>query len=261
MVLRSGISLFFLFFALAGIAGAQAKRNARTPAAPEPVATPTPSGPKKNERPATNGNVVKTQPTVTTKEPLYRYEFTQPDFLISRIVIEHDDTGKGTVSFEKKSYGEPITEPIEVSTGSLEKLKAAFAALNFIDSTESYQFERDYPHMGNIAITLKKAGKERTAKYNWTTNPEAKTLMDEYRRVANQFVWMFDFNLARENQPLETPRLVDALDGLLKRNEISDPHQMLPFLQAVSNDERVPLIGRNHAGKLVKQIEKQKKNN
>ena len=35
---------------------------------------------------------------------------------------------------------------------------------------------------------------------------------------------------------------------------------MLPFLQALSNDERVPLIGRNRAGKLVKQIEKQKKN-
>ena len=34
---------------------------------------------------------------------------------------------------------------------------------------------------------------------------------------------------------------------------------MLPFLVAISNDERVPLIGRNRAGKIVKQIEKQKK--
>jgi hypothetical protein len=83
--------------------------------------------------------------------------------------------------------------------------------------------------------------------------------MDEYRRVANQYVWMFDFNLARENQPLETPKLVESLDGLIKRNEIADPQQMLPFLTALSNDERVPLIGRNRAGKLVKQIEKQKK--
>lgn len=261
MVLKHGIPLLLLVFAFASFADAQVKRNTRQPASPEPVATPTPAGPKKNERPAANGSTVKTPPIATAKGPLYRYEFIQPEFLVSRIVIEHDDTGNGNISFEKKSYGEPITEPIEVSPASLEKLKAAFAALNFIDSTESYQFERDYAHMGNIAITLKNAGKERTAKYNWTTNPEAKVLMDEYRRVANQFVWMFDFNLARENQPLETPRLVDALDGLLKRSEISDPHQMLPFLQAVSNDERVPLIGRNHAGKLVKQIEKQKKSN
>lgn len=83
--------------------------------------------------------------------------------------------------------------------------------------------------------------------------------MDEYRRLANQIVWTFDFNLARSNQPLETPKLVDSLDSLLKRNEISDPQQMLPFLTAISNDERVPLIGRNRAVKLVKQIEKQKR--
>ena len=113
--------------------------------------------------------------------------------------------------------------------------------------------------MGNIAITLKDKGRERTAKYNWTSNKDAKTLMDEYRKVANQAVWMFDINLARENQPLETPKLVEAFDSLLKRNEIADPKQMLPFLVALSNDERIPLIGRNHAGKIVKQIEKQKK--
>jgi hypothetical protein len=70
---------------------------------------------------------------------------------------------------------------------------------------------------------------------------------------------MFDFNLARTNQPLETPKLVDSLDSLINRNEISDPHQLLPFLTAISNDERVPLIGRNRAAKIVQKIEKQKK--
>jgi hypothetical protein len=261
MVSKFGISLLVFVLALAGFADAQAKRNSRQTKSPESAATPepTPDKSKKNERPVVIGE---TKPAATTvKEPIYRYEFTQPEFLINRIVIEHDDTGRGSISFGKKSYSESITEPIEISPATLERLKATFTALNFIDSTENYQFERDFAHMGNIAITLKTAGRERTAKYNWTSNVNAKALMDEYRRIANQFVWMFDFNLARENQPLETPKLVDAFDSLLKRNEIADPHQMLPFLQTVSNDERVPLIGRNHAGKLVKQIEKQKKSN
>jgi hypothetical protein len=257
---KFAISVFVLVLVFAGTADAQAKRNSRQPATPEPTATPTPVGPKKNERPVSTGTSTRIPATTVDKEQLYRYEFTQPEFVVSRIVIEHDDTGKGNISFEKKTYGEPINEPIVISAPTLERLKATFQTLNFLDSTENYQFERDYAHMGNIAITLKNAGRERTAKYNWTTNPDAKTLMDDYRRIANQFVWMFDFNLARENQPLETPKLVDAFAGLLNRNEIADPHQMLPFLQAVSNDERVPLIGRNHAGKLVKQIEKQKKN-
>ena len=259
MALKFGITVLVFVFALAGMAGAQAKRNSRPPGASEPAVSPTPPQPKKNERPAAK-SIAETPTKTSAKEPLYRYEFTQPDFLVSHIVVEHDDTGRGTISFEKRSSKDTITEPIELSAGTLDRLKAAFAALNFIDSTEDYQFERDFSNMGNIAITLKNAGRERTAKYNWTANKDAKMLMDEYRRISNQFVWMFDFNLARENQPLEAPRLVDSLDSMLKRNEIADPHQMLPFLQAVSNDERVPLIGRNRAGKLAKQIEKQKKN-
>jgi hypothetical protein len=249
---------------------AQAKRNSRVPAkadapaattpAPEPTATPDRS--KKNERPNADRAAQSTDPAISksdTDGPRYRYEFSQPDFVVSHIVIEHDEAGKGTIAFKRRLLKDDLTESIEISAATLERLRAAFDALNFIDSTEDYQFERDFSNMGNVIITLHKGGKERTAKYNWTANKDAKILMDEYRRVANQYVWMFDFNLARENQPLETPKLVESLDSLLQRNEIADPQQMLPFLAALSNDERVPLIGRNRAGKLVKQIEKQKK--
>jgi hypothetical protein len=259
IVMRFWLAFILLFAGAVGV-DAQAKRNTRPSPIAEatPEATPTPDKPKRNERPTTNRpNAVDPQP-VAVSGPQYRYEFTQPDFLISRVVIEHNDAGKGTIAFRRMSYDEDLTEPITVSAVTMEKLKAAFEALNFLDSTEDYQFERDFSNMGNSTITLRDGSRERTAKYNWTSNKDAKFLMDEYRRLSNQFVWMFDFNLARENQPLETPKLVESLDGLLKRNEISDPHQMLPFLTAVSNDERVPLIGRNRAGKIVKQIEKQK---
>jgi hypothetical protein len=72
---------------------------------------------------------------------------------------------------------------------------------------------------------------------------------------------MFDINVARQNQPLESPRIMRGLDSYLKRNAISDPVQMLPFLRELSGDERMPLIARNHAERLAKQIEKDKKNN
>ncbi len=216
------------------------------------------SGAKHNSRPQQGGDASSIAATAKSDPVKYTYEFSQPKFYIKHIVIEHDDAGKGTIAFKRGSIDEDLTEQITVSPSSLDRLKAAFQALNFIDSSESYQYERDFSHLGNIAITLQKDGRERTAKYNWTTNKDAKALMDEYRRISNQYVWMFDFNLARQNQPLETPKLVESLDGLIKRNEISDPHQMLPFLTALSNDERVPLIGRNKASKIVKQIEKTK---
>lgn len=255
---------FILLIASSLCVDAQAKRNSREPAkpaassSPVPETTPTPDKPKRNERPRSEQpQTVDPQPSPVAG-PTYRYEFTRPDFAVSHVVIEHDDSGKGTISFRRNNFDEDLTEPITVSTATLDRLKAAFAALNFLDSNEDYQFERDLSNMGTNAITLRDGARERTATYNWTTNKDAKTLMDEYRRISNQYVWIFDFNLARENQPLETPRLVENLDSLIKRNEISDPRQMLPFLTAVSNDERVPLIGRNKAGKIVKQIEKQK---
>ena len=97
----------------------------------------------------------------------------------------------------------------------------------------------------------------RTAKFNWTDNKDAKVLADEYRKIGNQFLWIFEINIARENQPLETPRMMDAIDALIKRNEVSDASQLIPFFKELTDDERIPLISRNHATRLIQQIEKQ----
>lgn len=212
---------------------------------------------KKNERPTiVNSNQ-------TTKNNLnnsvYFYEFEQPNFIVSKIYIEHDEQGKGIIKFEKRDFGEEITDPLQLSAATLEKIKNAFKSLDFLNSTEKYQYEKDYSHLGNVKITVKKDGRERLAEYNWTNNKDAKLLMDEYRKIALQYVWIFDINVSRTNQPLNAPALMDTLDGYLRRNEISDPPQLIPFLTELSNDERIPLIARNHATKLVKRIEKESK--
>ena len=225
-----------------------------TPTTQETSKTPV----KKNERPT--GETSSNQTTKTTpNNSVYFYDFSQPAFLVSKIHIEYDEQGKGTITFEKRDFGEAVTDPLQLSATTLEKLKNAFDALDFINSNESYQYEKDYSHLGNIKIKVKKEGRTRTAEFNYTSNKEAKILMDEYRRIAQQFVWIFDINVARQNQPLNAPSLIDTLDGYLKRNEISDPPQMIPFLTELSNDERIPLIARNHATKLIKQIEKDSK--
>lgn len=217
---------------------------------------------KKNERPT--GETSTNQATETTKinsnnpnSPVYFYEFTQPSFLISKIYIEHDEQGKGKITFQKRDFGEDISDPLQLSAATLERLKNAFQTLDFINSNESYQYEKDYSHLGVIKIKVKKDGRERTAEFNWTQNKDARILMDEYRKIAQQFVWIFDINVARQNQPLNAPALMDTLDGYIRRNEISDAVQMIPFLKELSNDERIPLIARNHATKLITQIEKE----
>ena len=227
---------------------------------------------KKNERP-TNANSTKentTEPKKTIENvkansptnstninnPAYFYEFTQPNFLISKIFIEHDEQGKGKITFVKKDSDEEISDPLQLSLAALEKIKSAYQTLNFLDSNESYQYEKDYSHLGNMKFTVKRDGRERTAGFNWTVNKDARILADEYRKIGQQYVWIFEINLARVNQPLNAPRLMDSLDSLLRRNEISDAAQMIPFLKELSNDERIPLIARNHATRLIKGIEK-----
>jgi hypothetical protein len=243
------------------------KRNSRPPITPKPAATPqaavaepdptpTPTA-KRNERPQNSGsNASKTQ---TVFKPNYIYEFDQPDFVVSHVKIEHDESGNGKISFMKRGLDEPESDPITLTKVTMDKIRAALTALNFLDSTETYQTVRDYSHMGNVTLTYGKDGRERTVKYNWTDNKDAKTLMDEYRKISNQYVWQFDMSISRENQPLNAPGLMDELDSYLRRNEISDPMQLLPLLRELSNDERIPLIARNHATRLVEKIEKEKK--
>lgn len=245
------------------------KTNTRPTATPTPESVPTPEPTaqteqtvnrqaKKNERP-TNGNSSNQNQVRTGSVPNYFYEFSQPAFTVSKILIEHDESGKGKISFQKSISDEVISDPIQISPVAMERIKAALTALDFMNSTESYQYEKDYSHLGNVTIKVIRDGRARETKFNWTTNAEAKILMDEYRKIGNQYIWLFDMNLSRVNQPLESPKLMDMIDGYIKRNEVSDPTQLIPFLKELGDDERIPLIARNHATRLIKQIEKDKK--
>lgn len=255
-------SLCLLLFG--SLSSAQTKKTKRTnktksttTATPQstpqtPVVTP----PKRNERPNNGGT---TATSTSSYSPVYFYEFTRPGFLYERVLIEHDDAGKGQISFLKKDFDEMLTDPIQLTTATMTKLTAAFTELNFFASNENYQTERDYSNMGNVSITVKKNGSSRTAKYNWTENKQAKFLMDEYRRISNEYTWKFEIAVARENQPLQAPSLMTTLAGYLKQNEISDPPHLIPLLNELTTDERIPLIARDQAAKLVNQIEKARK--
>jgi hypothetical protein len=250
----------------AAVTSASTTTGNTTAPAVAPSAEPTP--PKKNERPEDTtlpqGELKKANKQTDGKaaaKPAYPffYEFTQPTFYIDKVTIAHDDSGKGTITFSRRDFDESYTDPVQLSAVTMQKLKTWWDNLNFLDSTEKYQAARDFSHLGTTRLKLKRDTRERLVEFNWTENKDAKALMDEYRNLGQQYIWMFDMTLARENQPLEAPKLMDSLESMLKRGEISDPQQMTPLLNDLGSDERIPLLARNHALKLVKQIEKDKK--
>jgi hypothetical protein len=252
--------------------GAALLAHAQRKATPRPAASATQSQPKKvsvrpedesspSPAPQTSAKPTPTPAKGAAKEDpnavAYTYEFSQPDFFVYFVHIEHDDKGKGTIRFERRSDTEQLTDPLEISPAALGRIRAHFDALKFLDSAENYQGERTYPSQGKTKLTLKQGGRERTAEFNYSRNAEAQGLADEYRRVSEQALFVFDVNVALESQPLETPTLINRLESLIERNYLSDTQQLLPLIRQLTEDERVPLVGRNQAARLLKKLDKQ----
>jgi hypothetical protein len=217
------------------------KSNARQQPSPSP--SPSPAARREENK----------RPPDATK---YSYDFAQPKFYIPHILIEHDAAGTGTVTFEKQGEATPIVEPIELSTAALGRIMRLWSELGFLESNENYQAEKQFPHLGTMRLHMQNGDHQRTAEFNWTNNKQASALVNEYRRVADQAIFLFDLSVARENQPLNSPKLMEQLESMLTRNGLSDPYQLVPLLRDLTTDERLPLIARNHAGRLLKQIEK-----
>ncbi len=213
------------------------------------------SGNKQNSRPAASP-VAAPQKHEETKPAQFSYEFSQPQFFIRHIVIEHDERGRGSITFERINEETPYKEPLELSAAATERILSLWQSLHFLDSEENYQSQRQYPHLGTMRLRMTQDSRQRSADFNWTNNKDAYSLVNEYRRAADQAILIFDLSIARENQPLNSPKLMDQLESMLKRNALSDPQQLVPLLKDITSDEHLPLITRNHATRLLKQIEK-----
>jgi hypothetical protein len=211
---------------------------------------------KHNARPQQAASASPSVTETKTEAVKYSYEFSQPKFVVNHIVLEHDANGRGTVTFERLNESVPVVEPIELSAAALERITAAWQALQFLDSATNYQADKQFPHLGTMRIGMQRGDRKRVAEFNWTNNSNASTLVSEYRKAADQAILIFDISVARENQPLGVPKLMELIESLLKRDGLSDPRQLLKLLQDLTTDEHVPLIARNHAQRLIKKIEK-----
>ena len=198
--------------------------------------------------------VIPTPPSSDTTK--YSYEFNQPKFLVKHIVIEHDTNGKGKITFERLNEDVPVEESLELSSAALLRVKSLWQSLDFLNSDTNYQASKNFAHLGTMRIGMQQGERKRVAEFNWTNNDSASELVNEYRRAADQAILVFDIAIARENQPLNAPKLMEVMESYIRRNALSDPHQLIPLLKDMSTDEHIPLMARNHALRIIKQIQK-----
>jgi hypothetical protein len=250
------------------ITPAPAKKNARSDEAAAPqsgVTTETAAPVKKNAdaRPAAGqsnepaSTAVKGGGSAKAADDVsYAYEFAQPEFDVRHVVVEHDAAGHGRITFERKNEEKPLTEPLDISPSAFARIVSAWEGLKFLDSSASYQTDKQFPHLGTYRLRMKRGTRERTTEFNWTNNDQASALIKEYRRITEQQLFVFDIEIARQYQPSETVSVLRRLEILLDRDEISDKSTLAPLLGDLANDERIPLIARNQAARLLKRIEK-----
>jgi hypothetical protein len=215
-----------------------------------------PSPPKLNSRDSGQGTTRREEDKGPADPSQYSYEFNQPAFYIHHILIEHNAHGEGKITFERLGENTPIVEPLKLSSAAIGRILGFWRQLGFLDSNENYQSAKQFPHLGTMRLHMENGDHQRTAEFNWTNNKDAAALNKEYHRVADQAMFIVDMSIARENQPLNTPKLMEQLESLLTSGGLSDPLQLVPLLHDLTTDEHIPLIARNHATRLLKRLEK-----
>ncbi|MDQ3012266.1 MAG: hypothetical protein M3X11_16350 [Acidobacteriota bacterium] len=171
--------------------------------------------------------------------------------------IEFDGEGQGKFRFKRKEQDEIVNKLI-VSAALRDQIQSLFSELNFLSGNEDYQHKKDFSHLGTVTIGLARGGKERMAKFNYTTNSALSQLRDIFQNIATQETRIFEMEAVRANDPISMPAQMRLLDNELHSKHIADPQRFVPMLQDMKLDESVPLIARNHAERILQMIKKGK---
>ncbi|HXF05844.1 MAG TPA: hypothetical protein VNM72_10580 [Blastocatellia bacterium] len=189
----------------------------------------------------------------------YYYRFENPKFDVPCMELEFDDTGKGRFSFRRKESAEAVTSPLELLPETLHKIRGSLEALRFLDSSETYQGERDASYLGTATIGVKQGSRERRVSFNFTRNETMRELAAVLRGITLQEYRVFLIELARQHEPLDLDKQLISLEAELKNGWLAEPVKLLPLLRRLRDDDDVLLIVRRRAERLVRFIEKKER--
>ncbi len=188
--------------------------------------------------------------------PGYSFRFENTRFYIPIIAIDLDAYGSGGIKFKRGESDDLIEIAVKLQPATLARIGWLIDSAKFFESDVDYQSKKDFSHLGWMTIAARRGGRSRTARFNWTTNAAIGELSELFRGISTQEIDLFDIELARQHQPLDLPRQLETLENDLKLERIAEPSRLLTPLVEIVNDDTAPLIARNLAKRLVKNIEK-----
>jgi hypothetical protein len=186
----------------------------------------------------------------------FTYKFENARFYIPLIEIDLNPDGVGDLRFKRGEHDEVLELKVKVQPNTLARIRELFELSSFLSSEEEYQAKRDFSNLGWMTIGLSDGKRERKVRFNYTTNPHMKELSDLFRGISTQEIHLFDIDTAQQFQPLDLPRQLDSLASSLRLGYIAEPDRMLAALREIASLDTLPLIARNQANRLIKEIEK-----
>jgi hypothetical protein len=190
--------------------------------------------------------------------PSFGYKFEGPRFYVSLIEIDLASDGSGELRFKRSESDEVLTLKLKLLPGTIARIRQLYSDTQFLGSTEDYQSKKDFSHLGWTTLSAVQGERQRKAKFNYTHNELINELALIFRGIATQEMHLFDIETAAQYQPLDLPRQLETLENDLRLHNIAEPDRMLGPLRDLAGNDSLPLIARNHAGRIITSIEKKK---
>jgi hypothetical protein len=188
----------------------------------------------------------------------FGYKFENTRFYIPLIEIDVSSDGSGELRFKRGESDEVIDRKLKLLPTTVARIRELYDRARFLASDDDYQDKKDFSHLGWKSLYMRQGGRERKIRFNYTTNLEIRELTDIFLAVATQEMHLFDIETSQQYQPLDLPRLLDALENDLRGQRVAEPEQMLAALKEIAGNDTQPLIARNHATRIADSIKKGK---
>ena len=188
----------------------------------------------------------------------FNYKFENKRFYVPMMEVDLAADGAGEVRFTRGESDDVLDHKFKLQPATMARIRQLLSMTRFIDSTAGYQADKDFSHLGWMTLTARQGGRERSVRFNYTQNADVKELADIFRGIATEEIHLFDIETSEQFQPLDLPRLLEAIENDLKLQRITEPERLLAKLQEVAGNPTQPLIATNKAKQLVGDIKKGK---
>lgn len=150
----------------------------------------------------------------------YRYEFEQPNFLVTRIVIVLDAEGRGTLEYVEKDVPEPTRAPVTLRPESLARLRRLAEQVASLPPAPPSE---KHANLGLSKLSLVVNGQPVVVAFTYTPHPALLELGQFFRGLITQHQRVSQIEVARRYQPLDVPKLLRDLEADLNANRIAEP--------------------------------------